>query len=53
VLALVALLDLELEQLYVKTAFLHGDLDEEIYMEHSEGNRNKKLFASSRNHCMV
>ena len=30
VLALVALLDLELEQLDVKKTFLHGDLDEEI-----------------------
>ena len=37
VLALVAFLDLELEQLYVKTTFLHGDLDEEIYMEQPEG----------------
>jgi hypothetical protein len=37
VLALVALLDIELEHLEVKTTFLHGDLDEEIYMEQPKG----------------
>ncbi|RVW22487.1 Retrovirus-related Pol polyprotein from transposon TNT 1-94 [Vitis vinifera] len=33
VLGLVASLDLEIKQMDVKTAFLHGDLDKEIYME--------------------
>ncbi|KAK6164186.1 hypothetical protein DH2020_001050 [Rehmannia glutinosa] len=37
VLGIAASLDLEIEQLDVKTAFLHGDLNEEIYMEQPEG----------------
>ena len=37
ILGLVASLDLEVEQMDVKTAFLHGDLDKEIYMEQPEG----------------
>ena len=37
VLSIVAIEDLHLEQLDVKTAFLHGDLDEEIYMHQPEG----------------
>ena len=37
ILGIVATLDLECEQLDVKTAFLHGELEEEIYMEQPEG----------------
>ena len=32
-----ATFDLEIEQMDVKTTFLHGDLEEEIYMKHPEG----------------
>ena len=37
ILSIAASLDLEVEQLDGKTAFLHGDLEEEIYMEQPEG----------------
>ncbi|GJT22233.1 retrovirus-related pol polyprotein from transposon TNT 1-94 [Tanacetum coccineum] len=37
VLSIVAFEDLHLEQLDVKTGFLHGDLDKDIYMTQSEG----------------
>jgi len=36
ILDLVVTLDLEIEQMNVKIAFLHGDLEEEIYMEQPE-----------------
>lgn len=41
VLGLAASLDLEVEQMDVKMAFLHDDLHEEIYMEHPDGLRKK------------
>lgn len=36
-LGLVASLNLELEQIDLRTTFLHGDLEEEIYMDQLEG----------------
>lgn len=47
VLGLAARLNLEIEQMDVKTAFLHGDLEEELYMEQPEGYRVK-----GKEHCV-
>jgi len=46
VLGLAASLNLEINQLDVKTTFLHGDLEEEIYMVQTEGFvvKGKKIF---------
>jgi hypothetical protein len=35
--SLAATIDLEIEKMDVKTTFLHGNLEEEIYMKHPEG----------------
>ena len=37
ILSSAASLDLEIEQMDVKTTFLHGDLEEEIHMEQPKG----------------
>jgi hypothetical protein len=37
IMALVAHFDLELHQMDVKTAFLNGDLDEDVYMKQPKG----------------
>ena len=42
ILGLVASMNLELEQLDVKTTFLYGDLDEEIFMEQPKGFKVKR-----------
>lgn len=48
-LGLEATLDLEIEQMVIKTTFLHGDLEEEINMEQLVGLKKKEkasVFAS-------
>jgi len=48
ILSLATRLDLEIEQMDVKTAFLHVDLEEEIYMEQPEGFhvKGKEVYVS-------
>ena len=46
-LASVAMEDLELHQLDLKTLFLHGDLDEEIYM-----NQPKSFETKGKKDCV-
>ena len=39
--------DLELIKLDVKMSFLHGDLEEDVYIEHAKG------FTKSNQQCLV
>lgn len=55
-LALVAAFDFEMMQVDVKTAFLYGELNEEIYMEQPEGyviKRRENLVCKLRNQFMA
>ena len=47
VLSIAASMDPEAEQLDVKTMFLHGDLDEELYMQRPEGFIKKRCSKGS------
>ena len=56
VLGLAASFNLEIEQMDVKTNFLHGELEEEIYMEQPEGFKEmvkKILYANSKRVSMA
>nr|ABA91380.1 retrotransposon protein, putative, Ty1-copia subclass [Oryza sativa Japonica Group] len=56
-LSIVAMHDYELDQMDVKTAFLHGELEEDIYMEQPEGfvipgKENLKFRRSNYDSCV-
>ena len=54
-LAIVAQFDLELEQLDVKTTFLHGELEAKIYMKQPEGyiqEGHETMYVFSKNPSM-
>jgi hypothetical protein len=56
ILSLVATLDLDMSQLDVKTAFLYGEIEEEIYLEQPEGYvqaGQENSVCPSPNACMV
>ena len=42
ILAMVAMLDMEFDRLDIKTTFLNGNLEEEIYMQQSQGFMEQK-----------
>lgn len=55
VLALIPHYDIELEQMDVKTNFLHDNLEEEIYMKQPQGFnkfRQRTMYVNSRGHSM-
>ena len=55
-LSVAAAFDFEVEQMDVKTAFLHGDLEEEIYMKQPEGfavKGKKELVCKFESSCNV